>query len=366
MREAGLDTPGLASRTKLDVEDIEACLTGALQPTSTQLKKIAETLKRPVALFYLETPPEATSVPRALRRAAGADARELKPEELLQARRANRLQRLMRWIMLARDQAGPKLPNIHGLLPSTAGEALRDWTGVTLAIQLGWETAKQAFDAWRLAVESRGLTVLQLQLGSEGLRGFSLLDEIAPLIAVNTGENYQARSFTLFHELAHLASGTESVCLNRIRPGSRASVDLERWCEEVASACLLPRQAVTAAVGANGEFEGDVERIHRLADLFKVSLRAAAVALIRLSLVDRNTYATIEQEAPLSDREKGFARGTGQRAPQRRQSELGNRALTLVFSALRDDLLTERDARDYLRLDGSEISDLSEQVLSGR
>jgi Zn-dependent peptidase ImmA (M78 family)/transcriptional regulator with XRE-family HTH domain len=363
IEQAGLSMEDVVARTGFSRDSIEAWIDDKAKPTIGQVRKLAEVVRRPMAVFYLPSPPEDVGVPPALRRTAGATQRDLTPEQLRQARRARRMQRLVHSLLASQASIGPHLPQMRpGTDSSEAGRTLRGWVGVTVASQLAWTTAKQAFDEWRFALESRGVLVLQLQL-SDVLRGFSLWDELAPLVSVNTAENYQARSFTLFHELAHLVSRTESSCAGR--PGrSSGSLNIERWCEEVASVALLPPDAIrSVAARARATVSDEFGLVSRVADTFKASLRATALALIREDLVERSVYDEIEERAPISDREKGFARGGGQRAPERRLSEYGNRTLSLVFSALESRRLTERDARDYLRLDGDEIYDLGAQLL---
>jgi Zn-dependent peptidase ImmA (M78 family) len=272
------------------------------------------------------------------------------------------MQRLLHWILSKNQESATHLPETpQDMDPLLAGTTLRNWVGVSFASQQRWPSARVALEAWRAAFEERGIHVLQLQLGGWGLRGFSLFDQLAPVIAVNTAENYEARAFTLFHELAHLASGTESVCLERV--GGRSSRTLERWCEEVASAALLPpaeisRLANSLAHQATDEFH----LVSLVASASKASLRATALALIRQTLVNRDVYEDIEERAPALDKEKRLGGGGGQRAPERRKGELGIRTVSLVLGALEHSLLTERDARNYLRLDGAEVEDLSMQI----
>jgi Zn-dependent peptidase ImmA (M78 family) len=271
------------------------------------------------------------------------------------------MQKLSNWILAERPDVIVELPRLLvGEDTLVSAMVLRAWTGIEVARQFEWETAKQAFDDWRLVFETRGVLVMQMQLGAE-LRGFALHDQLAPLIAVNTGENYQARSFTLFHELCHLSLGETSACSNAIPRGS-TEFNVERWCEEVAGNALIPRTAlevVAAEIKHRGV--GEIELIRGVANRFKVSLRAAAIALIRLGAIAPSVYDEVAQQARISDREKGFARGRGQKAPERRRSELGVRTLSLVFDAMKANALSERDARDYLRLDGTEIDELASQ-----
>ena len=363
IQQAGFSIEEVAARTPYSPDSIQAWIDNEEKPTSGQVRKLAEVVHRPMAVFYLPSPPADVGVPAALRRTAGATQRDLTSEQLRQARRARRMQRLAHSLLASQASVVPQLPQLRsGTDSSEAGRMLRGWVGVTVGSQLEWATPKQAFDEWRFALESRGVLALQLQLG-EALRGFSLWDELAPLVAVNTAENYQARSFTLFHELAHLASRTESSCAER--PGnSSSSSNIERWCEEVASVALLPPDAIRNIVeSTRARADNEFGLVKQVADAFKASLRATALALIGQALVECSVYDEIEERAPISDRVKGFARGRPQKAPERRLSEYGTRTLSLVFSALESHRLTERDARDYLRLDGNEVDDLGARFL---
>jgi len=365
IQQAGLSVEEVVARTGFSQESIQAWILNQAKPTIGQVRKLAEVVRRPMAVFYLTSPPQDVGVPPALRRTSGATQRDLTPEQLRQARRARRMQRLAHSLLASQPAVTPQLPQVRpGTDSSQAGHTLRQWVGVAVESQLEWAAAKQAFDEWRVALESHGVLALQLQLG-EVLRGFSLWDELAPLVAVNTADNYQARSFTLFHEVAHLASRTESSCAER--PGnSSSSLNIERWCEEVASVALLPPGAIrSVAERIRPRTVDEFDLVSQVANAFKASLRATALALIRDALVDRSVYDEIQERAPVLDREKGFARGGGQRAPERRLSEYGIRTLSLVFNALESQRLTERDARDYLRLDGAEVDELGARLLRG-
>ena len=278
-------------------------------------------------------------------------------------RRARRMQRLLS--LLEHDEHGEavEIPRVTITSPAdVAGARLRTWLGVTLQEQRDWSSAREAFNAWRHALERRGGVVMQLQLGGEGLRGFSLPDDFAPLVAVNTRENPQARIFTLLHELAHLASGTATSCLEEVGHGPGADA-VERWCETVASAAVLPQDALRAAVRtATVAVEPNFALVQELALEFNVSLRATAVALIRSGLADDTLYADVEEAAPTADFDKGFGRGGGSRAPKRRLNEVGPRAAKVVLRALSENRLNELDARRHLRLDGTEIGELADEI----
>lgn len=367
MAEAGMSTAELAARIpRANPREIESWTAGQGYPTKGQLSALANALRRPTSIFFMPSPPSRSTIPVQLRTARGRTSRELDGEELRQLRRAKRLQRIMRWILEQQGTEPVALPRVSvNADPLRAGQLLREWIGIDVRQQLRWRNSKTAFDTFRTEFEGRGLFILQMSLGKGGLRGFSLLDDLAPMVAVTTAGNLQSRIFTLFHEFAHLASRSESSCLSVGIAIKEAS--LERWCDETASAALLPPDELrevtnSVRVSARPPFD-EVDLVRRVADRFSVSLRATAVAMIRGGMIRPSSYNEIELAAPVSDSERGFAPGAGgQRAPERRLGEIGRRPSHLILRSLEQNHLTEADVRRLLRLDGHEINELASAV----
>lgn len=359
--ESGYSLEDLAKRLKVDRADIEAWIDGERKPTQGQFTQIAKHLRRPKSIFFLPMPPD-LSTPPELRRAVGSAPRDLNAEERLWVRRAQRLQGLLSSLA---EEAGTETIAIPPLTPESkpdeAGRLLREWLGLTITKQIGGKTPREAFLTWREAFEYRGIGVLQLRLGKSGLRGFALTDDYAPLVAVNTRENWAARIFTLLHELAHLASATGMACLV---VDKQAVGSIERWCDTVASEAVLPRVVLQAELARRSPVEPSFELVQSLAKQFNVSLRATAVALIQAKLAPASLYNEVELQAQwLGDFEKGRGFGAGGRAvPIQRLQEIGPRSARTVLDAMAEDRITELDARNYLRLDGAQLSVLAGEV----
>lgn len=367
IERSGLSREEVADAVGVDVQELDGWLREEAQPSKGQLTALARALHRPSAVFFLPTPPRQEVLTTALRRARGRVSRDLNREELRAVRRARRLQRLASWVLRDLGEPPVRLPAASpGSDPAEAARRLRGWVGLSVAEQLAFEKPGESFGRWREALADRGVLVLQLALGWDGLRGFSSHDEYAPLVAVNTADNYQARTFTLFHEVAHLSSGTEQACTGP--PALSANGSLERWCEEVAASTLLPKDEVRRVANdlrtAPSTPADDFEFVRLVADRFKVSLRAAAIRLVRLGLTAADVYEQIEEHAPILEREKGFGRGGAGSAPVRRARELGTRAGEVLLKAFEYGRVTERDLRDYLRLDGPEIADFREEIVA--
>ena len=350
--ESGLSLEDVAGKLKIEPAAVGAWVGGTEQPTRGQLTKLAETLKRPRAMFFLPEAPEADSLPDGLRKPAGeraTDQRELTFDERIQVRRARYLQEFVATLV----EDAPTLPVADSR--EDAGEVavrLRRWTGVSIDQRRSWGDAAWAFRGWREAIEARGVTVLALPLGKQGIRGFALPDERAPVIAVNTADIVEARGFTLFHELAHLVLGTDSACSDRSDGG------VERWCDLVASHVLIPRSELRT-LAAGTALDG-LDLVKRAAHRFGISRRAAAIALEDIGAVE-DAYALVEAEWPWVDREKkGGGGGTGRPSPRKRIDEYGEYAVGTVLRALDAGRINEIDAARRLRLDRTLLPALGE------
>jgi hypothetical protein len=85
--------------------------------------------------------------------------------------------------------------------------------GISLDEQLGWHERYAGFNAWRDAIEEVGALVLQMtDVPVVEARGFSLAERPLPAAVANIKDSPRARSFTLIHELTHVALRESGVC----------------------------------------------------------------------------------------------------------------------------------------------------------
>ena len=283
-------------------------------------------------------------------------------QELREIRWARRLQQLVAHLRTEDSVNVPPLPKFAPSDPSVhAAGVLRERLDVPLDRQTQWPNPGAAFSGWREAAEATGVIVLQLPLGADAIRGFALWNEAAPLVAVNTTFIPQARAFTLFHEIGHLllrqdAASDEHIGRNRsLATGYRA----ERWCERMAAAVLLPAPAVRAAVPTDMSEDEAYQCARRLASRFKVSVRAAAIRLIELELAPNELYGYVVSQSGQLDRPRRNGGGGGRSAAQTRIAQVGRAAASRIVQAVDANRLSERDARDVLRLGGQGFQDFA-------
>ena len=69
----------------------------------------------------------------------------------------------------------------------------------------GITNVNDALDGYIEKVESLGVAIFQLSLTQDDLRGFSIVDDLVPIIGIKRGgEQAHSKTFTLFHELGHI------------------------------------------------------------------------------------------------------------------------------------------------------------------
>jgi Zn-dependent peptidase ImmA (M78 family)/transcriptional regulator with XRE-family HTH domain len=368
MSEAGYTAETLADKLKVSPETVRAWESGEQKPTLTHFRQLATHLKRIPATLLLPRPPSTPSLPVKFRHPPGSTRTELNPVERRYVREAHRIQQTTAWLVRELGDRIPSLPQVNlSTDPERAGtDARRLLTGgANGSFGADWRNASQAFNAWRSQMEEAGVLVFLFTLGKDSCRGFSLWDDAAPIIAINTWWNTQARTFTLFHEYGHLLTRTSSACLEK--SGRRSSVeddDAERWCEQFAAAALIPRtelEGFLRQIGWNGRQITDLDIASRVATRFKVSLRAATLRLIEIRAADWPLYHEIP--ATSDAKPKGGGGGGGRDRGQIKEDQFGNRAVGLFVRAMDRNLLGRSDVLEYLDVPDAQLDRLHRRAV---
>ena len=97
-------------------------------------------------------------------------------------------------------------------------------------------------------------------------RGFTISDDLAPLVFINGADTKSAQMFTLAHELAHLWLGQSA--LSDVEPASSPTHRVESWCNRVAAELLVPLAVFREQLRPNEDLGAT---LNRLAKHFKVS-----------------------------------------------------------------------------------------------
>ena len=353
------------------VEKLARIERGQKEPSRPQLIKMAGQYRRPLLTFYLSKPPQKGN--------RGVDFRTLPqsdhtPEEaMLDAliREIRARQSMVRVIMEDEDEA-EMLPFIgsHRIEDGRAAilESLQALLGLDASNYRAQPNASLAFALLRMSAEEAGIFVLLkgdlgnyvTALETSVFRGFSIADEVAPLIVINDQDARPAWSFTLLHETVHLLLGHTGVS------GDSAENEVEQFCNDVAGEFLLPAKALKRlALDDCDEIGTIAERISEWANEFKVSSAMVAYKAYRSALITLETYNQLNatyRKAWQGERERSRAQAREQETRIRyntvRRHRLGNRIIGLVEHMMAAEALSTSKAAQILGVKPRQVQPL--------
>lgn len=359
IEQSGLSETDIANRLRIDVVTLRKWRDGDIQPLLSDFRRLSKILKRPGATFLLPEPPQFNLPSVQFRHPPGIDRNTLNSMERRYLREAARLQRTLSWLIQELELEAPKIPKISvGVNPETQSTELRKVIEISEQKQVAWRNSTEALNSWRFAFERLGVFVFLIPLGRESARGFSLWDDRAPIIAVNTWWNTEARIFTLFHEYAHLLTRTSSACFGTTgRILSGADDATERWCESFSAAFLLPWSDLQRFLQVQhgwkpGVTIADLDIVRSVSRYFKVSLRASALRLINMKAADWDLYAEIPK---WSDEKKPGGGGKGRKRAKIKDDQFGSRTARVFLNGVDNDLITRTDALNYLDITDADL-----------
>jgi Zn-dependent peptidase ImmA (M78 family)/transcriptional regulator with XRE-family HTH domain len=289
-------------------------------PTVKQLRRLAGVYTRPLGVLYLSSPPEEEELVADFRRLPDAEAAERSPALRLEIRLAHERRQEAIELAAAIAQEPPRLGVQASLQdePEALAGRLRERLGVSLAQQRAWSADREAFNAWRDALEACGVLVFQTggtpryRVEPAEVRGFSIAEHPWPVVVANGREAPVARIFTLLHELAHVALRRPGLCdLHELARPTAEADRVEAFCNRVAGAVLVPSAALEAehTVQRHGRApRWRDEELRELARRFWVSQEVALRRLVILGRASRDFYQAWRAERerrPPSEQERG-------------------------------------------------------------
>lgn len=353
LEDAGLTKQQAAQHTGRSIAEVDEWLSGSRGPYKGDLEALARRVGRSLQFFFLPAPPEQSL--NVLRFRGAIDGESANPAaELRAVRQATSIQKIASWSASLAEAAPVVLPDPAGKSATTFAQEVREFLNWSVAEQVRATSKSAAYKALRSAVESLGVVVLYLDAGDNNCRGFSLPDELAPVIAINSSYPLASlKSFTLLHEFAHLARGSAAVCHD-------PNTDDERWCDEFASAFLMPaghlREYFESKGWSSVSVQQITERVRLTSNRYKASWQAVALRLKQLGFAPQELVD--EVFANSGEMSSGFNPNGGRTRSQIRLDEFGVTFTRAVISLRNQNKLSEFDARRQLDVTGPDFAEL--------
>lgn len=161
-------------------------------------------------------------------------------------------------------------------------------------------SSRESFKVIREGVENSGVFVIfKGNLGSyhteipvKAFQGMVITDEIAPFIIINPNDSYPARTFTLLHEMVHLLLGRNNVSGGRFEDGK-----IERFCNQVASECLLSDEMLDdLRLPETQSLEGSLQLITEFASRWNLSGTMVAYRLLLAERISKPEFTRLREE----------------------------------------------------------------------
>ena len=359
VESGSLEIPEIAKRLDVGESDVQGWLEKRSRISVAKLERLSTYAKRPLAVFLLDDPPPMPTVPDYRKPSSAA---KITRDAALAIRFAHYLQEAAGEMMkLCGEDTSPDMR--PGVTVRNSPERIASQERRRMGLDELPRVAKPRglsgkFNILRDAVESLNILVFQQRANPDEMRGLSLSDEHPCVILLNSRDSPAARRFTLLHEYGHILLRKGGMCAISTNDASSAMQGVESWCNRFAAFALMPRDKfreeyeMQRDAGADGE-----EIIGLLSREFATSRLATAIHALDLGLCTQDVVdsALVHVDAP--------TQGGGISTPARKCiKERGRKFVSLVLESRRAQLISGRDALDYLDMDLRHTGELQENL----
>jgi Zn-dependent peptidase ImmA (M78 family)/transcriptional regulator with XRE-family HTH domain len=364
-----MTTSDVATRLNKTTDLIEAWETGEDAPSYPQLETLAyDVYKRPLALFFMPTPPDEPRPRAEFRSLPDADLRELSRDTTLLIRKARAFQTALVELYGDRNPVATPIWRQARLNPRAAvarqAVRVREALGVTLEDVRERPDADSALKLWRRAIERAGLHIFKDTFKQRELSGFCLWHPEFPVILINNSTTKTRQIFSLIHELAHVLcdrsgiSRFDSRGIEELPPADRA---IERFCNAIAAEILVPMDDFEiAARGIDAQRASD-DQFAALAGRYHVSRSVVLRRFAERGDIDFERYLAKDREWAKQQREGSS--GGNYYATQ--GAYLSEQFLREVVSRYSRRLLTKSEAAELIGVKPKNFDQFEEMVLRG-
>jgi len=345
----------VAKRMSVSENTVNSWELGEKKPTLLQLEKLAKTIyKRPLAAFFLSTPPIDPPLPADYRVLPTDKKLPFSAKTRLAIRRARRLQTLATELMENLNKGASKVGSLKlSDNPEDAAAKIRQESEISIDKQLKWKNSNEAFNAWKRFLEDRRILIFQMSLPLEdAIRGFSLADGKIPTVVLNIKDSINGRIFSLFHEYAHLLLNESGVCNMGEQDNLPKDKAIEKFCNHFSGSFLVPKNdlASHSVVKSMKQYTKISDEIlENIANDFKVSKEVILLRMVTFGWVPKEMYKQKHEEWEGKRKEiPEEARMYKISQPKKCIRENGIPFVSLVMEAHNKGVITYRDISDYL------------------
>ena len=365
---SGCEIEELAEKLNVHETVIESWKTKSEGIKITKLEKLSKYLKRPLAIFFLESPPKQADI-ADYRTVQNMQTVKLTKDTLVDIRNARYLQSIAKELMQL--QGLNLYPNTR---PGISTQVSPEKIAKAERKKLGFESndvllSKQAkkstrdfYNVLRESIESLNIFVFQASMPIKQVRGLTLSGQLPRVILISSKDSVEAKIFSLLHEYGHVLLRKDGLCIpeTTFQKSDQVFHDIETWCNKFAASALMPK---TEFLEEYLKLEKDM-RLERVIDHLSCKFNSSKVATaIRIkNLVSNpdtvNQYLhTLDSSGITSKKKKGTG---GLSAVNQCISKKGKKFISLVLESKSRNVINNYNITDYLGINLKHMKKLEE------
>lgn len=365
-KSIGLSIQEVAKKIKASEDIVIKWELGDKKPTLTQLKRLTNIYKRPLALFYSPQPPKEASLPKDFRNLTEDKRIPFSTKTLLVIRQVRRLQFLATELANILNYKFPlKISKIdQSENPENIAIKVREQLGIKISKQLyEWKNSNDAFNYWKKIIEKKGIFIFQISMPINEIRAFSMLENGLPSIVLNTKDSINGRIFSLLHELGHLLLNKSGICdMDEPNYSSAEIKSVEIFCNHFAGAILVPKETLLNCklIKITDEYSDDI--LEKVSKEFKVSKEVILRRLLIFRKITENFYKEKRKEWRIKEEGIQKSGGWGIDTPRKCIRDKGLPFISLVLETYRRDKITYPETLDYLSIRIKHLYELEQLI----
>lgn len=273
---------------------------GEGKPTTSQLIRIANYLDRTPAFFYLNNLPDEDK-PLSEFRTINNKMLETGSPKLIRAIREAKRNRMTLIDLYENQNKRPIQSPVLDPAEDIRVQAMkvREWLGMSMDTQKSWRSSSEALTQWKNCIEEKDIYVVQYPfVDVDESRGFALSEKLFPVIGINSKDSYNARIFTLIHELAHVLFRNSVLINDSLHLYFNSGRRLEQTCNRFAAEILVPTDELQLEFAPQENIFREVKRLSRK---FRVSGYVLLIRLRKEQLITEDTFQDLRPEFSFYD-----------------------------------------------------------------
>jgi|SRR5579863_2886661 len=338
-----------AEKTNLTPKRLLQLEEGTQAPKIEELKALSKGYKRTIATLLLNAPPKEKPLPKDRRTIDSHELGNFHEKSIMAVRKARAMARAYVELWHELGLEIPKVKEFASLKdePSTVAQKIRRLLQLDEVKEI--TNPNLALEAYIEKVESCGISVFQISLTQDRLRGFSIVDDVVPIIGIKRGgEQPHSKNFTLFHELGHILLNDGGLC----DLSDKTTIGIEKWCNALSAEILVPQKDLLESSLVQA-YQRQRQKIWAKQDLitlgnkFHVGPLSILRRLLDNGLITREFYQ--EKHAAWNKPSFGRAKNPeGRNIAKETLKEKGRTYVSMAFRAFDQNRIDLKDLSDYL------------------